>query len=522
MNSRAVTLSIGVLLIGVAISVIASDIGYSTDPPDGPFKDDHASFDRGFTYSGDLLTTRYRIPQVEPGRRLVLFNEDLIELIEQIVDETAEVYIQNLTSFGPRVTGTPACDNAGDYIYDEFADMGLDVRYHSWSYGGYSGNNIEATLQGESPSSDSIFVVCGHYDSVSGSPGADDNGSGTAAAMVCAEVMSQYAFNHTVRFVAFSGEEQGLLGSHVYVQEAYNNGDNIVAALNADMIGYAESEYDRTHVKLYHDDASYWIVDFTDNVAQEYNEYINLDVVPSGFSWGSDHVSFWDFGYDAVFYHEWHFNPYYHSSGDVIGNMDLTYEKRVCRLIMATLAELAGLAPLGHIEGYVTDANTGDPLPATVIVIGANKEAHTDSTGYYSLSVFDDTTYTVEASSYGYLPLEQEAYVPPDSGVWLDFALEEAQSGTIEGTVRSALDGQPLEGVEVTVLNTPLEPEYTDENGYFSFTIPGGATYQVQAVLPTWVGETQSVYVEENGVVVLSFALGLAESFEDDDGGYTG
>ncbi|MFQ6105147.1 MAG: M28 family peptidase [Candidatus Glassbacteria bacterium] len=519
MNMGGIALLILVLSIGMAITVIGSDIGLRGDLR-GPFPD-HTPLDGSFAYDSEVSMNRYGLARAYPGHKQVVYNEDIIELIEQIDESTALTYIEGLVSFGPRVTGTPACDDAGDYIYDEFADMGLEVRYHYWSNGGYSGNNIEATLPGVDPSSDEIYIICGHYDSVSGCPGADDNASGTAATMVAAEIMSQYAFNHTVRFVAFSGEEQWMLGSHVYVQEAYQNGDNIVAALNVDMIGYAESEYDRTHVKVYHDDPSLWIVDFTDTVAEEYYDYINLDVIPSGFAY-SDNYSFWEFGYHAVFYHEWNFNPYYHTPNDIIENMDLTYEMRCCKLSLATLAELAEMTPLGYIEGFVSDAATGDPLSAAIRVVGSNKETHTDSTGYYSLSVGDDSTYVVEASSYGYLPQEQEVYVPPDSGAWLDFELEAAEPGTIEGTVRSALDGQPLVDVEVTVLNTPLAPEYTDENGYFSFTIPGGATYQVQAVLPTWVGETQSAYVEENGVVVLSFALDLAESFEDDDGGYTG
>jgi uncharacterized protein with GYD domain len=453
--------------------------------------------------------------------RQVVYNEDIVELIEQIDESSALTYIEGLTSFGPRVTGTAACEMAGDYIYDTFAAMGLEVRYHYWTNGGYDGYNIEATLPGVDPASDEIYIICGHYDTVSGCPGADDNASGTAAAMLAAELMTQYAFNHTIRFVAFSGEEQWMLGSEVYVQEAFQNGDNIIAALNVDMIGYAESEYDRTTIKVYHDDDSYWIVDFTDNLAEEYYDYINLDVIPSGFAY-SDNSSFWDYGYHAVFYHEWNFNPYYHTPNDVIANLDLIYEMRCCKLSIATLAELAGMVPLGTIEGLVTDVNTGDPLSAKVSVIGTTKETFTDISGYYNLSVRDDSTYIVEASSYSYLPLQQGAYVPPEGSIWLDFALVEAQPGTVEGTVRSALDGQLLAGVQVTALNTPLPPEYTDENGYFSFVIPGGTTYQIQAVLPTYIGETKSAYVEENGLTVLSFSLGKAESFEEDDGGYVG
>lgn len=515
MNLRSIFLQAGLLTVGVALSA-AGFQGTGGDPV-RPFQD-HASPERGFIYE-DL---RVNVPLPRPGSKQFVYNPDIIELIEQVDEATVLAYLEGLVSFGPRVTGTPACDNAADYIYDSFASMGLDVRYDPWSYGGYSADNVEATLWGEDPTSDEIYIVCGHYDTVSGSPGADDNASGTVAAIVAAHVMSQYAFNHTVRFVGFSGEEEGLLGSHEYVEEAFGNGDNIVAALNADMISFAVTDYDRTHVKIYHDTPSYWLVTFTDNVASDYFDYINLDIIPSGSSGGSDHASFWEFGYDAIFYHEYNFSDYYHSPQDVIENTDRIYHTRVCRLILATLAELAELAPLGHIEGYVTDAASGDPLSADVRVLGTLKETTTDPSGYYSLSVWDDSSYVVAASAYGYRSLEQGVYVPPDGTVQLDFALEQAEFGTIEGTVRSALDGQPLSGVEVTVLETPLPPEYTDENGHFSFDIPGSATYQVQAVLATFIGDTKTVTVQENETTLVSFALGKAESFEGDDGGWVG
>ncbi len=178
--------------------------------------------------------------------------------------------------------------------------------------------------------------------------------------------------------------------------------------------------------------------------------------------------------------------------------------------------------PISHIEGYVTDFDTGDPLDARVGIVGGSRSVTTDTTGYYKLPCKDDSTYTVEASAYGYRTAEQEASVPADSSAWLDFALEAALDGYLEGWVRSAIDGQGIQGAEVTVLNTPLAPQTTNEEGYYSFTIPGGATYQVEAVMPSYIGKTKSAAIEEGGTTVLSFALGQAESFEEDGGGYTG
>jgi hypothetical protein len=184
--------------------------------------------------------------------------------------------------------------------------------------------------------------------------------------------------------------------------------------------------------------------------------------------------------------------------------------------------ELSLWGSRSYIEGFVTDAEYGNPLIAMLRIVGGSKSTTSDATGYYELGAPDDTTVTVAASSYGYRTQEQDCYVPPDSSAWLDFALEEALNGLLVGWVRSALDGQPIEGAEVSVLNTPLAPVLTNEEGLYWFSIPGGATYEVEAVMPTYIGETRPATIAENDTTVLSFALGQAESFEENNGGYTG
>ena len=279
-----------------------------------------------------------RLSPMHPASPSIL-NLDIIELIQQ-VDETLILgYLENLTSFGPRLTGTPACEQSAQYIYQTFHDMGLEVRYHNYTDATVSGTNVEATLPGTDSSN--VFLICGHYDCVAEGPGADDDGSGVAAVLAAAAIMKNYEFYHTIRFVAFSGEEQGLIGSYHYAEDAYNNNDTIIAVLNADMIAFAQSASDGSNGKIYENDASEWIVTYTQAVSQAYDDYIGIDLIPQGESWGSDHYFFWQFGYDAVFYHEYNFNDYYHSANDTIANMNLSYSARFTRLILATLAEMA-------------------------------------------------------------------------------------------------------------------------------------------------------------------------------------
>ena len=282
------------------------------------------------------------------------FNFDIVDLIEQVDESILLKYLENLTSFGPRVTATPACDQAGQWIYSQLNNLGISVRYQNWTDGSLYGSNIEGTIYG-TENEDLVYIICAHYDSVPGSPGADDDGSGTALVLAAAEIMSQYSFDYTIRFVAFSGEEQGLVGSYYYVEEAYSNGDQIVATLNADMIGFAISTTDGNRIKVFDDDNSQWITDYTTSVSQIYDEYIGLQVIDSGYTYGSDHYYFWEFGYNAVFYHEYNFNDYYHSPQDTIDHMNLTYYKKCSRLVIATLAELSihegAELEIGEIKG---------------------------------------------------------------------------------------------------------------------------------------------------------------------------
>ena len=105
--------------------------------------------------------------------------------------------------------------------------------------------NVVARLKGTDPADDRIFTISGHLDnmrtnvmdSTGDAPGADDDGSGTAAVLECARVMSRNSFPATVIFVAVSGEEQGLLGSTYMAEKAKKENWNIEAVLNNDIMG---------------------------------------------------------------------------------------------------------------------------------------------------------------------------------------------------------------------------------------------------------------------------------------------
>lgn len=85
---------------------------------------------------------------------------------------------------------------------------------------------------------DEIVIIGAHYDTVVGSPGADDNASGIAAVLSLAQQFKQAKLARTVRFVAFAQEELGKVGSQAYANRSKQLGENIVAMLSFDMLGY--------------------------------------------------------------------------------------------------------------------------------------------------------------------------------------------------------------------------------------------------------------------------------------------
>jgi aminopeptidase YwaD len=273
---------------------------------------------------------------------IATMSDVVVSMLDQVDTATFLSYEENLTSLGPRHTGSNACIAAAAYIYSQFQNFSLDTRYAHWNNGGYSSDNVEATINGTNDTSNEIFIVCAHYDTVSAGVGADDDTSGTCAVLMAAQIMSQYQFDHTLKFVTFSGEEEGLLGSEVYAQQAHNQGWDIIGVLNCDMISYAITTQDGSNLIVYINTPSQWLYTYTNNVEATYNDYIQLTLhsstTPPG---GSDHESFWAQGYDAIFYFEYTETPYYHTAQDTMAHINASYAvKNIC-LAIATLAELA-------------------------------------------------------------------------------------------------------------------------------------------------------------------------------------
>ena len=269
---------------------------------------------------------------------------DILQMIQAVNTSHLREYLEKIEAFGPHITGSATLDALATYLYRTFDSFHLSVQYDPWRYKLRSGKNVEATLPGKNPDGD-IVLVTAHYDCVKVSPGVNDDGSGVAVVLAVADIMSQYQFNCTVKFVLFSGEEQGLLGSHEYVQQASRKGERIIGDLNLDGVGYAVTTDDGSKIKHHSNDQSAWMVDMSKTIASTYADEIGLEVVRLPHVTFSDQASFVDQGYDASYFYEYVLSPYYHTNEDTVEHMNMTYLTKICKLTVGTLALMAEVHP---------------------------------------------------------------------------------------------------------------------------------------------------------------------------------
>lgn len=266
--------------------------------------------------------------------------------------------VTDLVDFGTRYTYVSTFPNVTNYLKDELEALGFTVRLDPYQISGYTRHNVVAEIIGD-VTPDDVYIVCGHFDSVSESsstfaPGADDNASGAGAVIEIARVLKQYRFDSTVRFICFSGEEQGLVGSSAYVDDLIASGeiDDIKGVFNMDMIAYLNT--------------SVWdvLLEGHATVSQE-NLQLLADLVPQYTSltsyvstnpYGSDHMPFIYEDINAVLtieYEDW-YNPHYHSTSDTMSTLTMPFAGEIVKLNIAATAVQAGIK-----GGYMLQYGTG-------------------------------------------------------------------------------------------------------------------------------------------------------------------
>ena len=247
--------------------------------------------------------------------------------------------------------------------------------------------NVVATLKGTDTADKRIFIISGHLDNmrtnvldrVGDAPGANDDGSGSAAVIECARIMSKHSFAATIIFVTVSGEEQGLLGAYFMANKAKAQKVNIEAVLNNDIMGSNNSNetniINNTQVRVFSEGLPFYELDKNgqkirqlglenDGASRQLARYVkeigeryvdNLQVVMvyrnDRFLRGGDHTPYVENGFAAVRICEMNENfTRQHQDirvengiayGDVLEHIDFEYLRKNTALNLANLANLA-------------------------------------------------------------------------------------------------------------------------------------------------------------------------------------
>lgn len=165
--------------------------------------------------------------------------------VNQVQQNNINTLLQEFESFGIKRTGTTANDNARNWIKNKYLGYGYsssDITEQSFSYSTNSGTTTSKNLIVSKTGTlypNTYVIVCGHFDSVTG-PGVNDNGSGTASILEVARILKNIPTEYSIKFIHFSGEEQGLYGSYAYVNNIVNATNpkmDIKVVFNLDQVG---------------------------------------------------------------------------------------------------------------------------------------------------------------------------------------------------------------------------------------------------------------------------------------------
>ena len=332
---------------------------------------------------------------------------EIAGMVKEVNADSLQSYIKTMVSFGTRSTVSSTTDRskgigaARSWVLMKFRQIAaasggrMTAAMDTTTYpadgrrvkADINLGNVVATLKGTDANDNRIFIISGHLDSrrtdvmngTEDAPGANDDGSGSAAVLECARIMSKHSFPATIVFVTVSGEEQGLLGSTYMAKKARAHDWNIEAVLNNDIMGSNNSNetniIDNTRVRVFseglpafdlskqaamirqygleNDGKARQLARYVKEVGERYVD--NLEVVMvyrnDRFLRGGDHTPYVDTGYAAVRITEMNENfNHQHQDvrtengveyGDLEKFMDFEYLRKNTAVNLANLANLA-------------------------------------------------------------------------------------------------------------------------------------------------------------------------------------
>ena len=262
-------------------------------------------------------------------------------IVNQVSGDSILSYLQHLESLGLKNPGSTALVNTRDWLFSKYQSYGYtDIVYHDFTYSSYTLQNIVVTKTGTAHP-DVILIIDGHYDTIGG-PGVNDNGSGVAVILEVARLLANIDCEYTIKFINFSAEEQGLIGSSAYVTNiAVPQNMNILLVFNIDQVGGMVGEPNNT-ITCERDEGSpsgnnAASAAYTDTLAMLTQDYSSLNI-QIAHAYGSDYMPFEEAGYVITGYYEYTsvHNNYTHGPDDILANMDPLYVTEITKGAVAS------------------------------------------------------------------------------------------------------------------------------------------------------------------------------------------
>ena len=279
-----------------------------------------------------------------------------------ISTENLKGHVRNIHFDRGPYHGYQKLELAAQYIEKEFLKAGLEVREDHFQWEGKSYKNIVAEKRGMS-SPRRVLILGAHYDTVPGSPGADDNASAVALLLEVARNIQAVPLESTVTLVAFSLEEYDFAGSAHYVDSLSKGGEEILGMISVEMVGFTGPRQDYPpylnpkhypnvgdFIAIIGNERSKGLLEkvcrsFKTNIPELPLEFLIVPGNGEGMDEVrlSDHSPFWDQGVSALMITDTGFlrNPNYHLSSDRIETLDFGFMQKVAIGVYHSVVELA-------------------------------------------------------------------------------------------------------------------------------------------------------------------------------------
>ena len=286
--------------------------------------------------------------------------------------------LQEFEAMGIKKTGTTANDNALQWLKNKYLGYGYSASQlveDSFSFyngaGTTNSKNLVITKTG-TLYPNTYVIVCGHFDTING-PGVDDNGSGTAAILEMARILKDVSTEYSIKFIHFSGEEQGLKGSAHYVDNVVNATTpkmDIKVVFNLDQVGGKIGNNNNT---IYCDQDQGGLT--ANNAASQAKtqELANCTTLYSPLltaydpAYSSDYIPFEQNGEVITGFYEYVRSYTEHTANDTLANVDKVYVKNVAMAAVGATQHFAvAQTTLSTNESTFSEANVQVfPIPTS-------------------------------------------------------------------------------------------------------------------------------------------------------------